>query len=359
MYALLSDLHFHKWSAFSHLTPEGLNSRLKTTIDEVHRANKELHERGGNLMVLGGDIFHVRGKISPEVLNPVLECFRQVVESGTRVVGISGNHDLESNDSNDLSSSATALRTVGVEIFNEPTTIEVKSDWSVVLIPYVDNLNKLKETIQERRDLASSGAWMSDLVIHAPVDGVIDGLPDHGLTSEYLAEVWNDHTPSKGRVFAGHYHNHKDFGNGVYSIGATTHQTWSDVDSNAGFLIVEPSSVTYQASHAPSFVDLDPETEKDEVPLYVDGNFVRVTLEIEKESQVAEMRDFLNDCGAAGVLINHIKKKSTISRSGATVKSGASIESSVGEFIKLKKYENQSDLTNLCGQILSEVEVSE
>lgn len=355
MYVTLSDLHLHKWSSFSKITEEGLNSRLSYILDEIYRANTVLQSvvkgAGPGMMVLGGDIFHVRGKISPEVLNPVLECFEAVVGSGTRVVGISGNHDLESNSANDLSSSATALRAVGVEIFNEPTKVE-HDGHEIVLVPYIDGVEELKGALTNL--CADNPADGCDLVIHAPVDGVIKGLPDHGLSPEFLADL------GFKRVFAGHYHNHKDFGNGVYSIGATTHQTWSDINTKAGFLIVDDDDgVKWQASHAPSFVELDPETEKDEVPLVVDGNYVRVTMEIEKDSQVAEMRDFLIESGAKGVLINRIKKETTISRTGATASSGKSIEVSVGEFITSKKYKNQKALLGLCGSIISSVEVSE
>lgn len=347
MYVLLSDLHFHKFSSFSHITPEGLNSRLKTTLDEVRRANDVLRKKGGKLMVLAGDIFHVRGKISPEVLNPVLELFNEIKATGTRIVGISGNHDLESNSSNDLSSAATALSSVGVEIFNTPTEIS-HGEHKILLVPYIDSLTELKDILETHAD------GKLDLIIHAPVDGVIAGLPSHGLDPEYLGVL------GYKRVFAGHYHNHKDFENNVYSIGATSHQTWGDVGSRSGFLIVDYAEILYQASRAPSFIDLDPETDKDDVHLIVDGNFVRVTLEIEKESQVAEMRDFLmKECGAKGVLINRIKKAATVSRTGATASSGKSISVSVGEFIKGKKYGHQSELVGLCEQILSETEVAE
>ena len=42
------------------------------------------------------------------------------------------------------------------------------------------------------------------------------------------------------RVFAGHYHHHCSFEDGkVWSIGATTHQTASDIGTKAGFLLVQ------------------------------------------------------------------------------------------------------------------------
>ncbi|NQZ54725.1 MAG: metallophosphoesterase [Piscirickettsiaceae bacterium] len=348
MYALLSDLHLHKWSAFSHTNEDGINSRLQIIIDEVWRAAYELKKHGGHKLLLGGDIFHVRGKISPTVLNPVLDCFEKLINEGYEILAISGNHDLESNNAETLSSSISALSKVGVQVFNEPR-LHDQGDERVAFIPYIDDIEQLKTAILEVFISAACEENPTDLIIHAPVDGVIKGLPDHGLDPEWLGKV------GFRRVFAGHYHNHVEFGNGVYSIGATTHQTWGDTDSKAGFLLVG-DDVTYRASNAPRFYTLDEDTDQEDVPLLVDGNYVRVTMEVEKESDVSAMRDFLTESGALGVTINKLKKSASVSRTGATVSSGASVESSVGEFIKAAKYDNQKELVKLCADILSEVE---
>jgi DNA repair exonuclease SbcCD nuclease subunit len=342
MYTLISDLHYHNWSAFSTTLPSGINSRLQIIMDETLRAAKHAKDSGSNHLLLAGDTFHVRGKLAPSVYNPILGMFKYITEEmGVKVYAIPGNHDLESETSDSLGNGADGLHTVGVVMINQITFI---SDLRVVMIPYIKDMDDLKKAIT---DNANPGC---DLIIHAPVDGVIPGLPDHGLTAEWLGDQ------GYKRVFSGHYHNHVDFGNGVYSIGATTHQTWGDTNSRAGFLAVT-GGVEYHASHAPEFFTLNEETDPEEVPLLVDGNYVRVTMQIDKESQVEEMRQFLMDSGALGVVINRLKKTSTVGRTGATVKSGASLFESLGEFIKAKKHKREGDLTKLCAEILNEAEM--
>lgn len=348
MYVTLSDLHAHNWSAFSTTNKDGINSRLQIIIDEIHRAKNELIEEGGTLMILAGDLFHVRGKLPPTVFNPVLDCFEEVIKSGVRVCGISGNHDLESNEAEDLSSSMTALTKVGVEIFNKPNVIR-HGPHQIAFIPYMNSVAELKETIV----ILKSGLGdpeITDLIIHAPVDGVIEGLPEHGLDPKWLGDA------GYKRVFAGHYHNHVDFKNGVYSIGATTHQTWGDTNSKAGFLLVDEDKVTYRAARSPAFYTLDDEVKMEDVPLLVDGNYVRVRMEIEKESDVQAMKDFVMENGAKGVVVHVLKKSASVSRTGATTKSGESLESSIGEYIKLSTYDRIDDLFGLCSSILSDVE---
>ena len=339
MYTLISDMHYHNWSSFSTTLNTGVNSRLQIIIDETLRAAQSAKDNGGSL-ILAGDTFHVRGKLAPSVYNPVLAMFKHITSvMGVSVYAIPGNHDLESDTSDELGNGADGLHTVGVTMINVVSSIP---DLGLVMIPYIKDIEELKKTITNHADPSL------DLVIHAPVDGVIFGLPDHGLTDGWLADQ------GYRRVFSGHYHNHVDFGNGVYSIGATTHQTWGDTNSKAGFLTVTDEAVAYNASRAPEFFTLTDDVDPDEIPLLVDGNYVRVTMQVDKESQVMEMREFLTSNGALGVVINRLKKATTVSRTGATVKSGASLVESLGEFIKAKKYKKEAELMRLCAEMLNE-----
>lgn len=352
MYGLLSDIHGHEWSAFSTTETDGMNSRLKIIIKEIIRAAHEIHDSGGRKMILAGDTFHVRGKVSPKVLNPMLECFEEITKMGIDVIAIPGNHDLESNDADELSNMAQALTKVGVDMCNKPTSF-MAGLTRVVVIPYIHEIECLKTTIEESLEKVNKSnpdESKIDLIIHAPVDGVIKGLPDHGLTPEYLAELDCD------RVFAGHYHNHVDFGNGVYSIGATTHQTWGDTNSRAGFLLVDSTSVNYRASHAPKFVTIDEDTDPDDIPLIADGNYIRMTVETTDEDDLRTVRDYLKECGAKGVVLNVVRHSASVARTDAISSSGTTLAVSVAEFIKAKEYEDVEELSKLCDEILTEVE---
>jgi len=342
-YGLISDTHHHGWSAFATINEHGVNSRLQMLLDETTRCGDEVLAAGGDTIIHAGDLFHVRGSIAPSVLNPTMAAYKSLIAKGLRVIILAGNHDLEGKESNRVGSAITALEDVGCEIANAAKSI---GGHSIHMIPWCQNINELKDRI-EAVDLAQRPE--TDLILHAPIDGVILGIPDHGLDAVYLASL------GFKRVFAGHYHNHKDLGNGIYSIGALAHHTWSDIGSKAGFLLVGDKDVTWRSSRAPAFVEISADTDPDTFDLIADGNYVRAKLNTTKQSDVESTRQYLLECGAKGVVILAQPDVTVSARTGgATITAGASLEVSVTDFIKAQSYPNQEALAVLCNDILNE-----
>jgi DNA repair exonuclease SbcCD nuclease subunit len=344
-YGVISDTHNHGWSAFATTLPTGVNSRLQVILDETLRAGREVLKQGGQTLFHGGDLFHVRGNLAPSVLNPTMAAYQELIDMGLQIVINAGNHDLEGKEAADVSSAITALRGIGCRIVNK-VSYGLHDD--VAIIPWIANIKNLKEAIEAIDPADRPG---TDLLLHAPIDGVIKGLPDHGLSDVYLAGL------GFRRVFSGHYHHHKDFGNGVYSIGATTHQTWSDIGSKAGFLIVSDAGVKWHSTHAPQFVEIDGSTSPEDIPLIVDGNYARVTINSAKTGDVDATRQFLMDSGALGVIVLSEKTAGAAStRVGSTYKAGTSMETSIGDYIKSKpEFTKPSELQALCLDVLAQV----
>lgn len=343
-FGLISDTHHHGWSAFSTTLPNGVNSRLQIILDETIRAAKAVKAAGGDTLYHGGDLFHVRGSIAPSVLNPTLDCYAAIQAMGINVIINAGNHDLEGREAQRVSSAITALEGIGCTVVNSP---DYGAFEHMVIIPWMPNIAKLKVAIET---VAPSNRVGSDLLLHAPIDGVIPGLPEHGLTDTYLASL------GFRRVFAGHYHHHKDFGNGVFSIGALTHQTWSDLHAKAGFLIVSDDAVTWHASHAPSFVDIDDTDAADDIPLIVDGNYARVRIRSSTMADVEAMRQFLLDSGARGVVVLPEPAALATSRSASSgMVPGASLDASIHQFIDAGAFADAPALKILCADILRSV----
>lgn len=345
-YGIISDTHNHAWSAFATTLPSGVNSRLQWTLDETTRAAQEVLLAGGRHLYHGGDLFHVRGNLAPSVLNPTLDCYKSIVKMGITPVLNAGNHDLEGKEAARVSSAITAMEGVGCVVINKPYLDYRRALSDVAVFPWIPNITELKAAI-ENIDPADRGTC--DLLLHAPIDGVIKGLPDHGLSDTYLAGL------GFKRVFSGHYHNNKDFGNGVWSIGALTHQSWSDVGSKAGFLIVTDAGVKWHCTHAPRFVEVDASMDADEIAMAVDGNFAKVTINSSKTGDVDAMRQFLLDSGAQGVIVLAEKIAAGVSRVGATYKAGTSLDVSINDFIKAQSYKRVPELSILCADILSRV----
>lgn len=330
-YILISDPHLHAWSAFSKTTEDGTNNRLEHIMGAFREARDYADKHDIKHLRLGGDTFHTRGVLKPSVLNPVTDLFRELTHSFVSIEGIPGNHDLESNDACRLSSSATALERVGVEIHN---TVGIDLTCDLVMVPWfasvTDVIAKL-EDCKQRLENNGRDASEFDALIHAPVNGVILGIPDHGLYAKELGAI------GFRRVFAGHYHDHKDMGHGVYSIGALTHQTWNDVNTKAGFVVVTETDVKHIATSAPEFIDLDGSMSDEDMALAVAGNYARVKLGEATEGDIKAVREELYNMGALGVQVLSTPKSKVVQRS-TSVSAGASIEASVSEFVKHKAY---------------------
>ncbi|BBI61764.1 hypothetical protein HSBAA_30700 [Vreelandella sulfidaeris] len=137
-------------------------------------------------------------------------------------------------------------------------------------------------------------------------------------------------------VFVGHYHNFKRVRPGVFSVGALTHQNWGDVNSKAGYLIVQDKGTVSDVQHfetdAPKFIDME-DIEVDDADR-VAGNYVRARIEIDEDKEVVAYRELLVDeLGAAAALILPVRKEKAVTRKGAAKTSLDRLEDSVTHFI--------------------------
>lgn len=347
-YGLLSDQHCHAWSQFSGVGPDGVNTRLRIILDEMERAAVQVLEAGGDTLVFAGDLFHTRGAIDPEVFNPTHQMIKKILSVGLEIVAIPGNHDLKGKETTEIGNAMQTLGALeGFNVVTEPARVDV----AVAMIPWCSTLAELKARIEDLKDRVSFGG--TDLILHAGIDGVLSGVPAHGLTPALLAGY------GFKRVFAGHYHHHCTFEDDkVVSIGATTHQTYSDIGTKAGFLLVYPDRVEYRASHAPSFVEITGDTDSEDVPMIVDGNYVRVRGMKLTDREVNELRQELLDMGARGVSFQ-VERVSVTAREGAPIASPTtSLETSVDAFAT-KHFEDLAPeivtaIKHRCGDILAE-----
>lgn len=335
-YAICSDVHCHDWSRFSRTDEDGVNSRLRIILNELLACAAELRSNGGDTMVIAGDLFHVRGSVKPSVMNPVFETFQKIQQMGVFVTAIAGNHDLEGKDADSLGNAMHSLGALNgftpVVKFHTSDTVQdggYPDGDRIFYWPWFSDLDILRKEMAARAKKAVELGWdlsRIDAVIHAPLNGVIKGIPEAGLTPEELSGL------GYNRVFVGHFHNHKSFEDGkVYSVGATTHQTWGDPGSRAGFCLVWPDRVKFYKSGAPEFVDIKTAGDIDEA--IIKGNYVRLKIDNVTEAEIIQYRNELEEMGAIGVNIIATKKAAIATRH-TSVEAGASLEKSVQDWIK-------------------------
>lgn len=332
MYAVLSDIHAHSFTLFAKTDSDGVNSRLRITLNEMLRAAKALVAAGGSRMIIAGDILHTRGQIDPEVLNPLRETIGEILSMGIDIEAIPGNHDLKSAETQELSSSIQNLVQISPNggvftVYNEPWVSSIDNTCGLLFVPWRNTKEQLLKDLQASAAKYSSKVANMDVFIHAGIDGVLSGMPAHDLTHVELGAF------GFRRVFAGHYHNHKDFGNGVVSIGATTHQNWGDVETRAGFLLVDPATgnFTFNRSEAPHFIDISG-MQPDDIMMVAPGNYCRVRGAPMTTEEIKDLRQLLHDLGALGTSIEVPRTNQTL-RTTKPV-SGMTIAQSIESFVK-------------------------
>jgi len=352
-YGVMSDLHCHAWSAFGAVNKDGVNSRLAEILREVDRCCQSIKELGGNTVVIAGDVFHVRGSVAPSVFNPVRNVLRHWTELGMQFFIVPGNHDLEGKVAQSVASAVQMLHENDIHVFHSPNgeSFGLTHDGihtELAFLPWIPRQSDLLAAIGDLRQHIQDGdgdVAATDLFIHAGIDGVLKGMPDQGLTADKLAAF------GFRRVFAGHYHHHAELAGGkVYSIGAPVHHTWGDIGVKAGWLIVDDKSVRWMASHAPSFIEVTGEEDPAELPLIVDGHYVRARIGKATAGEVADWRTRLAAMGAKGVLVQSVPVSSATPRSGA-ITALNSIEAAVAAYAAPQG----PDVVALCEDILSEV----
>lgn len=333
---IISDTHNHNWSVFSKTLPTGINNRLQYILDETWRAAEQARAVGAKALIHTGDIFHVRGSVAPSVLNPTVELYARIVNDlGLHVYLLAGNHDLEGKNATSLGNAGEALTGVGVTVVSSVFADEHNKR---LFIPYFDSCDAvrghIKDFIREKWDDADEIAqW--NLYLHAPLNGVIAGLPDHGFDPAELSAFGFNH------VFCGHYHNHKVF-DGVTSVGALTHQTFGDIGAKAGFVLYDydKSAVIHYPSNAPRFVDFDETWDDLSMVDQVAGNYVRVRLASASNEEIEGFRKELEEIGAAGVQIVHAPKIEVSREGGASIEAGASIRVSLNDWCKSRGFDD-------------------
>ncbi|WPH68522.1 metallophosphoesterase [Stenotrophomonas phage BUCTxx99] len=352
---IFSDPHYHDFTQFSTINAKGLNSRLADTLRATAEAYKHLQSLEGKHAICAGDIFHVRGKVKPSVLNPTSEMFRKLqFGAGLHTYAISGNHDLETDSSSALNSSITALRDVGMNVWSDGPGSAIIDEATVTFVPWEPDLKKLRKYIATQ--YPAHPTRPSALVIHAPLNGVIKGLPDHGLTPDDFKDCKYD------KVFIGHYHNHKSFTVGkceVISVGALTHQNFGDVNNLAGYLMWYPDTgeVKHFTTKAPRFMHVEADRVGDLIPSAAADNYVKVVNGVfESDAEIQAIKDELILKGAKAVVVEGVTKRPAVTRGSTSGTAAPTIHSILGDYVT-RTYPGDDAVLAEAMDILNEVYV--
>lgn len=294
-FIILSDIHFHNWSAFSSINKDGVNERLQHQLDTFATYMETLLAAGGNCCVITGDVFHTRGKLAPSIINPVYTLFEEYTARGIKYFIIPGNHDLETKETTQLGNGLHFLSKIeGVTVFTEVTQV---GDY--IFMPWIDH----KETFINTVDGLDAKGKV--LFCHVGIDGVLDGI--QGKVGKAVLNKGFD------AVFAGDYHNHKHLGDNIYSVGHMCHHSFSDVGSKAGAILYRgKDDITFLENKVGTFCN-----HYDDVDVH--SHYVRIKDVFLTEEEAKQLKQELLDNGAWGVTDNSSRVVAKSERTTRTV----------------------------------------
>ena len=325
MNGIISDTHCHNYSQFAVTNEDGINSRLQIILDEITRSAITVKECGGNKLYHCGDLFHVRGNITPSVLNPTLKCFENIIRMGVTPIILCGNHDAEFKLTNDLGSAVDAFSKIGCAVINHMVMLD-----DVLLCPWCADAEAMINNIDEYISVLDKKP--TTLMMHASLDGVFAHIKGSGvLDPKKIFERF----PNFKRIFAGHLHKHqlvyesKD--HKAYSVGSICQHNWGDAGHEAGFMLFNDKEEVFVPTKAPRFFDACEYETIEDLGKDSTGNYVRVTVEM-TDSEVKKFRKALEKYNPAGItIISHVPVEARADR--LNVSNTESLDSIVGRFI--------------------------
>jgi DNA repair exonuclease SbcCD nuclease subunit len=143
-FIVISDIHAHNHKRYGRLI-NGVNSRLKTALDSLGGVLKLSEELQIKNVVIAGDVFDAKSKVTINVFNAVYAAFRRWSDAGLNVLLVPGNHDFVVR-----SGEQHALQIFddlpGFMVAHEPKVIDWTLDGdrkiSVCAVPYRDRFQK-------------------------------------------------------------------------------------------------------------------------------------------------------------------------------------------------------------------------
>jgi len=217
---VVSDPHFHNHKVHS-FNKEGVNSRLYFIEQAWDNAVEVGKLKGCSLMLVAGDIFHIRGFIKPSVFNRVVNLIARTAEIFPVII-IPGNHDQESYQVGE--SAIDSLSYVkDVYVIKKPSALTVRGI-RILGIPYIHEIEDFKLTFLSLKTEFSESESSDIFLIHQGIDDFCFGrYPETGLTSEALRSVFS------GFIVAGHYHTPgKDESGRIIQSGSLVQDNFGD-----------------------------------------------------------------------------------------------------------------------------------
>jgi DNA repair exonuclease SbcCD nuclease subunit len=237
---IFSDTHMHAYQEFSTLV-EGVNSRLIEQVDCLDRIIQDVQDYQVDVVLFGGDMFHLKNYVPSDVLKLTLQRFRRLAELKPLII-CPGNHDFRSWGRDPI---LLEVLQDFVDKVQMGPVVEFR-DWKVCVFPYSRDIQALNTQIfQFQKDGPTIGLFHQDIV------GQMYGkfLVEKGLDSKVLSNLFDF-------SFVGHFHNQKQIEPNVWSVGSPLMLNFSEAEHEKGWLILDTDTkevLSLQNEDSPKF----------------------------------------------------------------------------------------------------------
>lgn len=283
---IFSDLHAHAFKPYATLLPNGRNSRLQDAANCIAQIREHAVAVGADLVLFGGDMFHVRKHIPVAVFNLIYEEMAKFSLEKIPITMIHGNHDQADRVGEDYSIYAFSAFS---NVMDKPGWLAVdgasRQDRIGILgVPYIEDLDQLRAAA----DLpAPSDVTHKIFMGHFGLQGAKIGA-DFVYPGQYDAQMTDIGPERFDATFLGHFHLYQQMGaahENTHFIGAPIQHNWGDRGQQRGFLIYDTETRTHErvALELPQFIEL---TEQDveeadlhSAPPCVADSYVRIAMD--------------------------------------------------------------------------------
>jgi len=271
--AITGDQQFAEQSKLSHMTEEGITSRLSDQVRCFLWIIDTAVERECEGLLALGDIFDPRRSIPVPVLDRTCRAFAYAAEQLNWVAALAGNHDIYGREA-----SINSLQALlgNVQVWDEPGT-----DGPFAYVPWIDDPDAYRKAIGE----VSRTKEARYLFSHTMIEGAVPA--DVGKAKKDLRpQRWD-------RIFLGDIHEQMEFSPNIQYAGAPMQHHFGDADGVRGFWILdtETNEIEFiENEMSPRFHKVE---DMSDIEAIQAGDFVRVC----------------SDPGLAETLTAHAKQK--------------------------------------------------
>lgn len=269
---ITADVHLDEHPAFA-TDRNGFNSRLMDGHDVVVHMARTVRDAGGKTLIVSGDWFHNRKKISVNTLHVSDMALRECRKMGVGIVALAGNHDYS------LDGQALSLHGRLFSMVIPDSGVVTIDGYRIGCIPWTD------DPATVRRVMAEKG--MDFVIGHLGVDGSAVGPSGFEIRGRVTAKDLTN--KAKTPVFLGHYHKPQDIpGCNACYVGSPLQIDWGEAGEKKRFALYREGEVKWQPlDQFPRFVKADEST----VGKTRKQDFVLATVKSEKAKRAIPERD--------------------------------------------------------------------